>query len=352
MFGIAAVGLSAVVGYGVYKYVQGKQNARKIKEAVDEMMKNIDKPNVYIRDSVRVREKLKMLYEGGPEKLQVISDFDKTLTKFVINGEKGCTVYGVIESCKLFPESYREKAKELKEKYMPIEFSGDISSEEKEPLMVEWWTKSHELLTELGIKKDDLSQIVGDAAIALRWTKGNELITELKLKQTQIPEIVKDAHIALRDGVEWFFVKLHEKKVPVLIISGGLGDVIKEVIDQQSTLYDNVNIVANFFKYEQGVMVGFKDKLLFSNNKKEMTKDLPYFDKVKDRTNIIVMGDLPDDAHVSASPKDSEVDLTVGFLNDKVDERLHDYMDAFDVVIVDDHSIELVDLLLMSIIRA
>jgi len=37
----------------------------------------------------------------------------------------------------------------------------------------------------------------------------------------------------------------------VLIISGGLGDIIKEVIDQQSTLYDNVNIVANFFKYEQ-----------------------------------------------------------------------------------------------------
>lgn len=30
------------------------------------------------------------------------------------------------------------------------------------------------------------------------------------------------------------------------------------------------------------------------------------------------MGDLPEDAHVSASPKDSEVDLTVGFLNDKV----------------------------------
>jgi len=35
-----------------------------------------------------------------------------------------------------------------------------------------------------------------------------------------------------------------------------------------------------------------------------------------------------------------------------VDERLHDYMDAFDIVIVDDHSIELVDLLLMTIIRA
>ena len=28
-------------------------------------------------------------------------------------------------------------------------------------------------------------------------------------------------------------------------------DIIKEVIDQQSTLYDNVKVVANFFKYEQ-----------------------------------------------------------------------------------------------------
>ena len=30
-------------------------------------------------------------------------------------------------------------------------------------------------------------------------------------------------------------------------------------------------------------MVGFKDELLFSHNKKELTKDLPYFEKVKVR---------------------------------------------------------------------
>ena len=33
-----------------------------------------------------------------------------------------------------------------------------------------------------------------------------------------------------------------------------ISDIIKEVIDQQSTLYDNVNIVANFFKYEQVIL--------------------------------------------------------------------------------------------------
>ncbi|KAM7448258.1 7-methylguanosine phosphate-specific 5'-nucleotidase [Porites harrisoni] len=322
MFGVAALGLSAVAGYGLYKYVRARQKAQQIKDAIDDMMKSIDKPSVYIRDSVGVRDKLRKLYESGPEKLQVISDFDKTLTKFVVNGEKGCTAYGVIESYKNFPESYREKAKELKEKYMPIEFSGDISSAEKEPLMIEWWTKAHELITELGLKKDDITQVV------------------------------EDSPIALRDGVEWLFVKLHEKHVPLLIISGGLGDIIKEVIDQQSTIYDNVTIVANFFKYEQGVMVGFKDKLLFSNNKREMTKDLEFFNRNKDRTSVIVMGDLPEDTHVSSSPKNPEVVLTIGFLNDKVNENLSNYMDAFDIVIVDDHSIELVDLLLVPILRA
>lgn len=38
MFGVAAVGVSVVVGYGLYKYVRGKQEAQKIKEAIDDMV--------------------------------------------------------------------------------------------------------------------------------------------------------------------------------------------------------------------------------------------------------------------------------------------------------------------------
>lgn len=38
-------------------------------------------------------------------------------------------------------------------------------------------------------------------------------------------------------------------------------------------------------------MVGFKDKLLFSHNKKELTKDLPYFDKVKVRYMTVLLLD-------------------------------------------------------------
>lgn len=44
---------------------------------------------------------------------------------------------------------------------------------------------------------------------------------------------------------------------------------------------------------------------------------------LQDRTSVIVMGDLPEDAHVSSSPKNPEVVLTIGFLNDKVGNLSH-----------------------------
>ena len=43
-----------------------------------------------------------------------------------------------------------------------------------------------------------------------------------------------------------------------------------------------------------------------------------FFIWLQDRTSVIVMGDLPEDTHVSSSPKNPEVVLTIGFLNDKV----------------------------------
>ena len=42
-------------------------------------MKSIDKPSVYIRDSVRVRDKLRKLYESGPEKLQVFYEHEAVI---------------------------------------------------------------------------------------------------------------------------------------------------------------------------------------------------------------------------------------------------------------------------------
>ncbi|EDO40245.1 predicted protein [Nematostella vectensis] len=320
MFAVAAVGASALAGYGVYMYLKGRKRREIIKKAVDEMMHGLDKPSVYISDSVGVREKLQRIYEAGIDKIQILTDFDKTLTKFIVDGTPGNTIQEALEKSGHIPESFRAKFADLKDHYLPI-LSGDMSSNEKESVILEWCSKVNDLIVELNLKKDDL------------------------------PAIVRDGLLVLREGVEWLFVKTSENKVPVFILSEGLGDLIEEVIRQQSQLYDNVTIMANYMKFNQGVMVGIHGKLLTSGNKQEQAKNNLFFEKNKDRSSAIVMGDSIRDSEMASSLRNAENVITVGILNEKVDENLKAYQEAFDVVIVDDHSISVVDVVLMSLLR-
>ena len=58
-----------------------------------------------------------------------------------------------------------------------------------------------------------------------------------------------------RDGCKEFFNKLHAKEIPVLIFSAGVGDVIREIIAQNSTtLYDNMHIVSNDIDFNDEVI--------------------------------------------------------------------------------------------------
>lgn len=52
--------------------------------------------------------------------------------------------------------------------YYPIEIDSSRSIEEKLPLMVEWWTKAHELLVEQKIRKDLLATAVRESNAMLR----------------------------------------------------------------------------------------------------------------------------------------------------------------------------------------
>ena len=59
-----------------------------------------------------------------------------------------------------------------------------------------------------------------------------------------------------RDGCKDFFNKLHEKEIPLLIFSAGVGDVIREIISQNSTtLYSNMHVVSNDIDFNEEVSV-------------------------------------------------------------------------------------------------
>ncbi|MPC23890.1 7-methylguanosine phosphate-specific 5'-nucleotidase [Portunus trituberculatus] len=130
-----------------------------------------------------------------------------------------------------------------------------------------------------------------------------------------------------------------------------MGDVLEQVLRHFKVYTDNVKVVSNFFKYnDQGIMVGFKGSLIHMFNKNEdAIHSSDYFEKLQNRTNVILMGDSLGDIKMALGvPQPSSV-LKIGFLNDKIVERLPAFMDNFDIVLLDDQTMDvansIVDLL-------
>lgn len=92
-----------------------------------------------------------------------------------------------------------------------------------------------------------------------------------------------------------------------------------------------MHIVSNWIDFDDsGYAVGFKGRLIHVLNKREHANN-----STPHRRNVLLLGDSLGDLQMSDGVAHSTI-FTIGFLNDRVAERLDLYMNAFDVVIADD----------------
>lgn len=107
----------------------------------------LNQPHCKIRDRQRVEQIINEIVKGGANDLQVVTDFDFTLTKQIAaNGKPTLSSFGMFNRCKSVPTSLRDGSKKLYEKYRPIEIDPNLSQTEKKAKMVDWWTESSELI--------------------------------------------------------------------------------------------------------------------------------------------------------------------------------------------------------------
>ncbi|XP_044310626.1 cytosolic 5'-nucleotidase 3A isoform X1 [Varanus komodoensis] len=323
MGAMASASVCALVGGVVlaqYIFTIKKKTGRKTK--IIEMMPEFQKKTVHIKDPARVEEIICGLIKGGAAKLQIITDFDMTLSRFSHNGKRCPTCHNVIDNCKLITDDCRKKLLQLKEIYYAIEIDPSLTIEEKYPYMVEWYNKSHALLIEQGLQKDKLA------------------------------EIVRESEVMLKEGYENFFDKLHEHNIPVFIFSAGIGDILEEVIHQAGVYHPNVKVVSNFMDFDDnGILKGFKGELIHVYNKHDgALKNTEYFKQLKDNSNIILLGDSQGDLTMADGVSNVEHILKIGYLNDKVEELLEKYMDSYDIVLVKDESLDVANSILQKIL--
>lgn len=100
-----------------------------------------------IKDVERVERILNEFIKGGPQRVQLVSDFDYTITKQrAPDGKPVLSSFGMLNACESLPSYFVEESNKLYKKYRPIEMDPKMPAEEKVKYMIEWWTKSSDLL--------------------------------------------------------------------------------------------------------------------------------------------------------------------------------------------------------------
>ena len=206
---------------------------------------------------------------------------------------------------------------------MPIEHDPHLTREQKLPYMIEWWQKSFDLVVSTGITRENLI------------------------------EIVRHSTTHLKDGCLWFFYTLERCDVPLLIFSAGLGDMIQEWLIQDCGNFKNIKIVSNFMSFCEKTkkINGFQSTMIHIFNKNESVLiDTDSANLIKDRTNVILIGDSLGDIDMANGVESKNNVLKIGFLNEHVEQLLPKYMEAYDIVTIKDSTFNVPNAVLRSII--
>lgn len=252
--------------------------------------------------------------EQGKEKLHILADFDGTLTKPYVNGKEVPSAISILRNSDYISKDYAEKAHALADKYRPIEKNPDIPFEEKKKAMNEWWTEHFKLLIKSGLNK------------------------------VHLEKIIQDERFQFRRGVSEFLDILHEYKIPLVIISSsGLGEIIPLMLKKEKKLYSNISIITNSFEWnKKGYAVKIKKPIITIANKDEaIVKDYLFYNKIKNRKNVILIGDSEGDIEMITG-FDYDNLIKIGFLKEK--------SRKYDVVLKENDSFDYINQLIREIL--
>ncbi|CAH8826968.1 unnamed protein product [Trichobilharzia szidati] len=287
-------------------------------------VRNINSPAVLIKNIKVVQKKLEVLITSGGDKLEIVTDFDRTMSKYRHNGEIIPTCHGIFESDPELTETTKSILIELRNKYYPIEMDINLKESEKIPHMIEWWESAHQAIVDCGIHKYALEKTV------------------------------KESRLVLREKVDIFLQLLHNYNIPVLVFSAGLGDVIDLFLHHSNVHYDNMRVVSNFMQFDNdGKLTGFTSPVIHIFNK---TANIVVNNGLPKRPNVLLLGDSTGDIHMADGATIDDPTgqlgtvLRIGFLNEGIEENLERFQSVYDIVLVNDDTFNIPLKIIQSIL--
>lgn len=280
--------------------------------------------NIYFAKKELLQKKIEIIRQQGASNLHVVSDFDKTLTRFANNGERNQSLIAVLRNENYLNEEYSIGAKELFKKFHPYEIEPNLDIKQKNEKMLEWWEAHYELLKKCKLSLNDLQKVVASQKVILR------------------------------EGFDKFLEIISKNDIMMTIITaGGLGgDTIKLFLENEGVDYSKINIISNHLIWDKdGFMIGVKEPIVHSFNKDEIVdQNEEIKDKINNRQNVLLLGDGISDLQMSKNMPVKNI-IKIGYLNEKEEELKEMFLENFDVVILNDGSLDEVNKILNKIIK-
>lgn len=192
-------------------------------------------------------------FQLNPKNLIIVTDFDYTLTKKFSHSELNKNLYSsycVMESSNFLSEEYKTKSKDLFDKYHPYEWDLTVDFKTRDEFIRKWF-------------KDNLDL----------------LLTEKFLKKN-FEEMVKQAETRFfyRFGILELLNLIEKHEIPLVIISGGIYDIIEESLKLLIPHYQDlkekklISILANQFDFDltTNQISGCLEPFVYTFNKGEV----------------------------------------------------------------------------------
>lgn len=232
----------------------------------------------------------------------VIMDFDKTMT--TIDSDDSWTV---IQNPNILDPKLSIESLKLADKYCPIEMDYTLAPDLKSKYMYDWCISVMKLYYKYNLTYDKLL------------------------------ECIKCGNVTLRRGLKELLLNFNKNNVPVIILSAGIGNVIKQVLILNNCFYDNIHIISNFFSFNDNALLPLGNSIIHTCNKRISNLPDNFEKEISSKEHILLFGDFIEDINM-ISKEDLYRTLSFGFLEKNVEVNLTSYRDAFDVVLTDNAS--------------
>lgn len=229
--------------------------------------------------------------------IYVVADFDRTITK-----GNSKTSWSILSDSPYVPKEYVKDRQDLYNYYRPIELNESMDINLKSNFMKEWFQKHISLFVKYKISKDIFKNAASDLRI-----------------------------MEFRPGAKEFIEFLNQNKIPLIIISAGIGNFIETFLELNNCYFDNVYVSSNKIIFKNNIAVGVEDNIIHSLNKNEVSLPQNIKEKLNNRKKVILLGDQISDLRMVDKSK-HDIVYTTCFLTDEGKDNIEKIKSKFDIV--------------------